>query len=106
LQTCDKDIDNEISKIKQSAPYLVIIGVPGDINCQIFACAEQETVLECRSVSDAIIDLIAAYFTFNISYPKFIKCLLLFIQHFIFGFKYSQEVPMAVKNIVRNLEKM
>ena len=73
LQTCDKDIDNEISKIKQSAPYLVIIGVPGDINCQIFVCAEKETVLECRSVSDAIIDLIAAYFTFNISYPKFIS---------------------------------
>ena len=69
-------------------------------------CAEQETVIESSSVSDAMIDLIAAYFTFNITYPKFIKCLLLFIQHFVFGLKDSQEVPMVVTNIIRNLEKM
>ena len=102
LQTCDKDMDLEVFKIKQSAPYLVITGKPGDINCQI---SEQESVVESNSVSDAIIDLIAAYFTFNITYPKFIKCMLLFIQHFVFGLKDSQEVPMVVTNIVRNLEK-
>jgi len=54
MQTCDKDMDLEVSKIKLSAPNLIITG---DINCQIFVCAEQESVVESNSASDAIIDL-------------------------------------------------
>ena len=57
MQTCDKDMDLEVSKIKLSAPNLIITGKPGDINCQIFVCAEQESVVESNSASDAIIDL-------------------------------------------------
>ena len=45
LQTNDVDIDEAVSTIEQSAPYLVITGIPGSINCQVFVGCEQEVFL-------------------------------------------------------------
>jgi len=69
MQTCDIDVKKEVSKIQQSKPYLFVTAwSPGDENCLV--CCEQDIFLESQSVKDAIIDLISAYYVFNIVYPK------------------------------------
>ena len=45
LQTNDVDLDEAVSTVEQSAPYLVITGAPGSINCQLFIGCEQEIFL-------------------------------------------------------------
>ena len=60
----------EISAIEQAAPYIVITGVAGDENAQFFVCAEQTIVLESSTVRDAVLDLVASYFVFDILYPE------------------------------------
>lgn len=37
---------------------------------QYFICAENSLILESRSLSDALIDLIGSYYVFDVSYPK------------------------------------
>lgn len=106
LQTCDIDIDEAVSKVQQSAPYLVITGIPGDMNCQVFVGCEQEIFFECNSVKDSIIDLIGTYFVFNITYPKYLISIFLFFQHFVFNLKDKQAVPMTTVNLIRNLQKL
>jgi len=106
LQTSDVDLDEAASEVQQSAPYLVITGIPGSMNCQVFISCEQEILYESSSVKDSIIDLIGMYFVFNISYPKYLNSLFLFFQHYVFNLKDKQPVPMTTLNLVRNLQKL
>ena len=43
-----------MADIQQSAPFLVIIGVPGDEHAQFYVCCEQSVLLESKTVKDAI----------------------------------------------------
>ena len=62
--------------------------------------------MESKTVQDSLIDLLAAYFVFGISYPKSLSAILLFIQHHVFKLKYDQTVPTAAIILVRNLQKL
>ena len=106
LQTSDVDVDEAVSTVEQSAPYLVITGTPGSINCQVFIGCEQEIFFESNSIRDSIIDVIGTYYVFNISYPKYLNSIFLFIQHFVFNLKDKQPVPITASNLVRNLQKL
>ena len=44
------DVDAEICSIQQSAPYIVTVGIAGESDFQIFVCAEQEVLLESKSL--------------------------------------------------------
>ena len=55
---------------------------------------------------DAIIDLLAAYFTFDIAYPKSICAMLLFFQHIVFEIKDKQVLPAAAAKLVSNLNRL
>ena len=94
-----------MAQIEQSAPFLTFTGEPGDENAQFFVCCEHIVIAECKTVKDAVIDLIAAYYVFDIAYPKCSNAMLLFIQHFVFGLKDSQAIPTTTSNLVNNLSK-
>ena len=65
LQTCDVDVEQEVSEIGQSAPFILITGASAeDENIQFFVGCEQALYLESSSVKDVIIDLICTYFCF------------------------------------------
>lgn len=81
-------------------------GIAGEEQFQIFVCAEKSVILESRSVKDVLIDLIAAYFVFDISYPKHLDSVFIFIQHFVFNLKDQQPLPNAAVKLVGNLEKL
>ena len=85
-------MDSEVSNVDQAAPFLVITGIPGEENCQVFICAEGSVLLESKSIRDSMIDLIATYYAFDIAYPKGLNSLLLFFQQFIFNLKDEQKM--------------
>lgn len=99
-------MEREISDIRQSSPYLVITGLLNAENCQFFVCSEQEIVLESKSVQDAIIDLIATYFVFDIAYPKPLNSILILFQHYVFELKDDQPVPAATAKLIKSLRKV
>jgi len=45
LQDCDVNLDSEVWKIEQKAPYVVITGRPGMENSQYFQCAQKPSTL-------------------------------------------------------------
>ena len=99
-------MDREVAGISQSAPFLMFTGMPGEENAQFYVCCEQSALLESKTVADAVIDLLAAYFVFDISYPKHISAVLLFFQHCVFGLKDSQTFPQSASKLVSNLSKV
>ena len=83
-------MDSEVRSVDQAEPFLVITGMPGEEQSQVFTCDEGSLLLELRSIKDSLIDLIATYYAFDISYPKCLNSVLIFFQHFIFNFKDQQ----------------
>ena len=96
-------MDSEVSSIDQAEPFLVITGIPGDEQSQVFICVEGSLLLESKS---SMIDLIATYYTFDLSYPKCVDSVLIFFQHFIFGLKDQQRLPNATSKLIANLQKL
>ena len=50
--------------------------------------------------------LIAAYFTFNMEYPKPLQSVLVFVQHFLLGIKDEQTVAHSATRLLSSLEKI
>lgn len=59
-----------MAEVEQSEPFLTITGIPGSETCQAFVCCEGSTLIESKSIKDALLDLIATYFACDIAYPK------------------------------------
>ena len=50
MQTCDVDLEAEVSQIEQAAPFIVITGIPSDETTLFFICAEKEVVMESKTL--------------------------------------------------------
>ena len=99
------DLDVEVQKIEQSEPYLVLTGCPGSEKGQIFICCEKEVFMACKTIKDGLIDLMAIYFNFDITFPKYASAIL-FFQHFVFGLKDEQPLPATTSKLITNLQKV
>ena len=106
LQSCELDLDEEISKVEQSEPFIVVTSKLGSATSQIFICCEGEMFLESKSMRDAIVDLMSVYYVFDISYPKPLCAMMIFLQHHVFSLEDQQTVPPALKTLISNLQKM
>lgn len=104
LQICDVDLDVEIEQVKQSEPFIAVTGKAGNENCQYFICAEQALTTESISLRDAFLDLICAYYVYNISYPKAISGVHLFFQEIVFNIKGSQKLPLCLVKLLQNIQ--
>lgn len=96
-------MDSELSEITQSEPLLLVTSEPGTESSQVFVCCEGEIYIESKSVKDALLDLISTYFVYGIVYPKPLRNILIFLQHFVFDFLNEQSVPSAVSTLIGNL---
>lgn len=72
---------------------------------QFFILAEKQVISESNNICLAIVDMIATYFTFNMSYPDPLYSLLLFVQHYILDIKDDQSVPNVVNIIYSALSE-
>ncbi len=88
------------ASIATVAPCIAIMKSDADADkYQFFIIAEKQVVCESDNFGIALVDVIATYFTFNMSYPDTLYPLLLFIQHHALAIKDDQSVPNIV-NIV------
>jgi len=85
---------------------LVVTGRPGEESAQTFVCCEKQVFVTSRSVQDGLMDLMAVYYTFDITYPKPTSSVLLFIQHYVFRLVDDQPLPPATLKLVNNLQKV
>ena len=92
--------------MEQSEPFIVVTSKPGTETSQIFVCCERQIYLESKSMRDALLDMMATYFVFNIAYPKGLHGILIFLQHNVFNLLVQQTVPSVVKTLVGNLLKL
>ena len=95
-----------MKKIPQAVPYLVSTGVPGDENAQFVIACEQAILCESKSLRDAIVNLVAAYYIFDMAYPKGAGGILYFFQHYVFSIKDSSPLPTCTVKLVYNLTKV
>ena len=77
------DIEREVGGISQAEPFIAITGRAGTEAAQFFIICEKSILLESKSLRDAFIDLIAAYYVFDIAYPKSVASVMLFFQHYV-----------------------
>ena len=94
-----------MSQIVQAAPFIVITGISGDENSQIFICSEKTVFHESKTILDAVIDLICFYFVYDIAYPKYVDSILVFFQHYVFRLTDKQPVPAPLMKLIGNLKK-
>ena len=98
------DIEEAVSKTKANNPYIAVI--MGDSRVQIFTVAERNIMEESDDFFSALQALIAAYFVFNMEYPKPVRPVLIYVQFFIFLCKDDQTVPNCVNLFKSNLSKL
>ena len=83
-QTKDIDIDQEAEDLPQSQPAVFIVGDVG-VNAQYHIVSENTVLFEEKTLKDAVIDMFATYYNFQICYIKYLKPIMLFFQCHIFG---------------------
>jgi hypothetical protein len=81
-----------------------VTGKPGEENAQYFVCVEKALLTESKSLRDAILDVICAYYVFDISYPRSLAGIFLFFQQNVFGIKDSQNPPPCLSKSLQNIE--
>ncbi len=96
----------EVEKVPQAAPYLVSTGIPGEENAQFFVACEQAILCESKCLRDAIVDLIASYYVFDMAYPKGMTALYQFFQQYVFSIKDSSPLPTCTLKLVTNLTRL
>ena len=65
---------------------------------RILSAVAKRCVLEAIEESTVFVGIIAAYYAFNMAYPKPILAVLLFIQHYLLVVKDKQPAPIALLN--------
>lgn len=74
-----------------------------DQSYQYYITSEHQIITESSSLLDALIDVFATYFTFDMSYPPKLYPLMIFLQHYVLELKDEQRQPNNVKILVSSL---
>ena len=96
------DIDTSIDKIQQAEPYILLS--VGEGSLQFFVVAEKQIFCESSSLIDAIKDVFATYFVFDIQYPKATNPVLIFLQRFLLDIKDLQPIPATVTRLISMMD--
>lgn len=66
--------------------------------------AENQILLTCESLAEAVALLIASYFIFNCKYPKSSVKTMTFIENFVFDIQTEKKLPSHVINFAQKLK--
>lgn len=72
---------------------------------QFFVCTERNILAEGASLIEALKDLIAAFFIFDMEYPKSLYPLLIFLQRYVLNIRDSQRIPPIVTRVMSTLDQ-
>lgn len=62
-------------------------------------------ISETTLFMDALINMICAYYIFDISYPKSLYAILIFTQRYVLGIKDEQPIPSVVTRVLSSLDQ-
>lgn len=88
--------------ISQPEPYILL--EMGSGSFQLFIITEQKIFRESTSFIDAVKDLFAVYYVFDIAYPKPLYPVLLFLQRYVLNIKDSQLIPPSVTRLLSSFD--
>ena len=98
------DIDEEILNIPIHAPCILVIETSEATTCDVLV--EGSSLVQATDLNSALKDLFSAYFVFDIAYPKELSPVLIFFQHYVFGLKDKQKVPISVTTTVASMRHL
>ncbi len=91
LQTNDVQLDAHHTV--QLEPFGMVVGEVGSGEAQYLLYVERRVILESKGFIELILDLIGAYFNFQIQYMKSLSSILLFFHHYIFEIDHPSKLP-------------
>ena len=94
------NLDEEVQKMAYNFPYIAMI--EGGSFLQFLVVAECIVMDDSENLTEALLNLISAYFAFNIEYLKPLYPVFLFIQHYIMD-KDNQTIPPALTRVLSTL---
>lgn len=100
----ESNLDEEVQSIENINPYIVVLCGEGSI--EVYLVAELEILQQLSSSSNLFLQLIAAYFAFDMVYPKVLFAVLIFLQHFVLDLKDKQVIPVSVTKLVSSLDRI
>ena len=103
VQNAD-DLSAVGGSIGVNAPYVVVCQSAEETSFHIMV--ERESLSEVNTFKSALIHLMAAYFVYDIAYPKPFYSTLILIQHQIFEVVDKQRVPACVIEMVTSLKRI
>ena len=92
-----ENIADQVPDVDINHPYIGTIIANESISFTLVT--ERLIVFTSNSFYRVLRGLMAAYYVFNIEYPKNLYHLMCFIQHFLFGIKIDTVPPAIVKFI-------
>lgn len=97
------DIGEDAKGVNINYPYIGVL--KNDSVLSFAVIAERLVLLATKSFFKALKGLMAAFYVFNIEYPKFIRLPLLFIQHFFFSI-VEKSLPPACVRLISSLDNL
>ena len=93
-------MEEEAKKLKKNYPFLMVLESAEAINFVV--TVEREAFVETETFNSALLYLFAAYYVFNIAYPKGCYSVFIFLQKYVLavGSEDRQTVPKSVREIV------
>ena len=70
-------MDKEVARIDKGTPFIVLL--KSEEGQQLFVVIERQLLTESNSLANAVLDLIASYFVFDIVYHQTLYPVLIFI---------------------------
>ena len=74
-----------------------------DQSYQFYVTSEKQTIAESSSLLNALIDVLSAYFAFDMAYPTKLYPLLIFFQHHVLDLTDEQKKPNNVTILYSSL---
>ena len=99
----DQNLDETAMALSENHPYLGL--VLGGTSLELYLIVERH-VLEAVEASSVFTGLIASYYTFNMTYPKQVYPVLIFIQQFLLGIQDKQPLPISLTKLLSSLDKI
>jgi len=99
-----EDIDEELKNVPFSAPCILMVETSEATTYDLIV--EGASLVQSTDIQTALIDLYSTYFVFDIAYPVEVAPVLIFMQHYIFGLKNSQKIPVSVATTVATMHRL
>ena len=97
----NENLEEQISAMPVNYPYIAVVTMDAAMN--IFIVAEKVVLCKAASISEATKLLLAAFYVFNIEYPKLLGGVLYFFEYYLYNIRSRKNLPIAVIQLCNEL---